>query len=862
MRHRILTLAVFFLSMHSFIQAQAPPCGYFAAYGCNEDGDGFAAFNLVDEFPFYAFCTLAVESDYGAIVFYETKEDMLNETNPITNPTNYINISSSQVIYTRANALDVNTNPQFVSSEDFLLEVKSLLTNISDLKAYSADEIATFDLTTASIFCDDINVNDYTVTYHESSTGANSSINAISNPTNFVNETNPDRIYVRVVHNITGYVEVGNFGLSVLFAKAFSPENIELCDNDQDGFQTFDLTIVNPSILRNQDPNVFKVSYFLNLTDAENNTSSIVSPETFVNTVNPQSLYARVEENISGSYAITSFGLEVKLAPQIIEPSPIEVCDDVSNDGIAFFDLSTKAFEIMNGLTGDVVVSYHETLSDAENHLNLIANPSNFSSSTSTVYVKVSDVISGCYSIVSLELIVQDCTTRGVIEINAFYDEDENATFENDEINFLNGVLTYEKNNDGIQRKLHSSNGIFKIISDSETNTYDISYSILEEFNPCYSITTPLYENISISNGSTVNYNFPITKTIACGDIAVYLASYVPPRPGFDYKNYLVIRNRGLETVSSGIVEFNMDTTLTLNSIVAPSGISIENTATGVNLNFTNLEPNQSKYVKIEMNVPIPTPLGTLLTNTATYSVTDLSVENNTSTLSEVVIGSFDPNDINESHGPEILHSSFTTDDYLYYTIRFQNVGTADAINVSIDNTLDVGLDASSIQMLSSSHTNVFTRTGSQLNWQFDNIHLPSEDMDEPNSHGYVYYKIKPKAGYVVGDVIPNTAEIYFDFNPAVVTNTFETEFVATLTKDKKMLEEFLMQPNPAKDFVELSFENSINKFQANIYDIQGKLVLTNENVKRINVSGLKTGLYFLEINTKKATLVKKLVIQ
>ncbi|HEX9600020.1 MAG TPA: T9SS type A sorting domain-containing protein, partial [Mariniflexile sp.] len=249
------------------------------------------------------------------------------------------------------------------------------------------------------------------------------------------------------------------------------------------------------------------------------------------------------------------------------------------------------------------------------------------------------------------------------------------------------------------------------------------------------------------------------------------------------------------------------------------------------------------------------------------YSDDDLDMSNNTSALTETVIGSYDPNDIAESHGPEIYYDDFTIDNYLYYTIRFQNVGTADAINVSIDNTLDSKLDKSTIQMLCASHDYVFTKIDDQLNWKFDNIHLPSESMDEPNSHGYVYYKIKPTAGFQISDIIPNTAEIYFDFNAAVVTNTFETEFIATLSSKQFSNIDFSIFPNPTNHFAEIKFsETTNNRVQLGIYNIQGKLILNEErelqnNTTKLDISNLKSGMYFLKVNDGVAEMIQKLII-
>lgn len=674
-----------------------------------------------------------------------------------------------------------------------------------------------------------------------------------------------------------------------LFAQVESPPppcgflDIKICDDiGDDGivvinlrevlpFQMFCLAAQN-SVM---EEDYHSITYYLNESDMTNEVNPIGNPESFRNSSKDFEIYFRANKKIPEGFTTDVLyrngTIEILIGPSINQPTSFEKCDDASKDGIEIFDLTTKIPEIVGGGLTDVGVTLHETMEGAETNNDVIVNSTNYTNNmpaVQTIYVRVEHYDTGCYSITSFDLIVRDCDATGVIEINAFYDKDENGIFDNDEFNFLNGVLRYVKNNDGITRYLYASDGNFKIISDENSDVFDISYSIFEEFENCYNLIVNSYENVSISNGNTITYNFPVTKIMECGDIAVYLVSNIPPRPGFDYKNYLVVENKGIETISSGTVEFTMDATLSLNGVsFVNAGNSVTNTANGFNLNFTNLQPNSYERVRVDMKVPIPTPLGTVLTNKAQYTGSDVNMDNNYTELSEVVIGSYDPNDILESHGPEIVHSSFTADDYLYYTVRFQNVGTADAINVSIDNTLDSRLDKSTIKMLSSSHDNVFTRIDNQLNWQFDNIHLPSEDMDEPNSHGYVYYKIKPTAGYSVGDIIPNTAEIYFDFNPAVITNTFETEFTTTLSVYSNVNTLFSMSPNPAHDFVELGFNKYIgNPKLISIYDIQGKLIKRVSYVApskvKLDVSQLDTGLYFLKVNSGVSEDIKKLIIR
>jgi thiol-disulfide isomerase/thioredoxin len=63
--------------------------------------------------------------------------------------------------------------------------------------------------------------------------------------------------------------------------------------------------------------------------------------------------------------------------------------------------------------------------------------------------------------------------------------------------------------------------------------------------------------------------------------------------------------------------------------------------------------------------------------------------------------------------------------------------------------------------------------------------------------------------------------------------------------------------PNPVKDVLIIKGMYS----SLEIYDIYGKLVLTAESAKNINVSGLTSGVYMLNINTEKGTATQRITI-
>ncbi len=155
--------------------------------------------------------------------------------------------------------------------------------------------------------------------------------------------------------------------------------------------------------------------------------------------------------------------------------------------------------------------------------------------------------------------------------------------------------------------------------------------------------------------------------------------------------------------------------------------------------------------------------------------------------------------------------------------------------------------------MLRSSHDYAVTRTGNDLEWYFEDINLPAAQDDEPGSNGYVYFKIKPASGYAIGDMIPNTADIYFDFNEPVVTNTFQTTFVETLSAEAFALNAFSLSPNPATDTVTITMtDNRFGNVNVSLFDVQGKRMLNTQisegNQTDLNVSKLQSGLYFVKI--------------
>ncbi|AHM60016.1 hypothetical protein D770_08775 [Flammeovirgaceae bacterium 311] len=139
------------------------------------------------------------------------------------------------------------------------------------------------------------------------------------------------------------------------------------------------------------------------------------------------------------------------------------------------------------------------------------------------------------------------------------------------------------------------------------------------------------------------------------------------------------------------------------------------------------------------------------------------------------IIDSFDPNDKQVVPAGITANHNIMGDEFLEYTIRFQNTGTAAAINIRITDKLDRNLDLSTLKIGAASHPMTWEgeTMGSiaSITWRFNNINLPDSNANEPASHGFVKFRIRPKQSLEKGTIIKNKADIYFDFNSPVTTN-------------------------------------------------------------------------------------------
>lgn len=333
-----------------------------------------------------------------------------------------------------------------------------------------------------------------------------------------------------------------------------------------------------------------------------------------------------------------------------------------------------------------------------------------------------------------------------------------------------------------------------------------------------------------------------------------------------------VYTNSSAVTNLSGYVQLD---TLMTNPVNPYIGTNLRwdsvSTTVPIRVYFTinSLNPYQRFVVQVKYTMPAA-PLNKPVHLEAHLFNTDDYTDNNHSTCDAVTMNSADPNDKQVSSGGKSVDGlALPTDTTLLYQIRFQNMGNDTAYQVTIRDTLDLGLNARSFQLLGASHPcRIEFDADNIIHFVFDDINLPDTAANFAESQGYVLYSIKVAEPEVLDVPIFNQAAIYFDFNDPIYTNVVQTlrQTPADTSIGIETLATALLSvyPNPANSQVNVSLQGQpINSIA--LYDLAGKLVMQQTGLQgtthRWSVSDIAHGLYLLEVRSGDKVYRTKLVL-
>ncbi|MBN9283905.1 MAG: hypothetical protein J0I85_05735, partial [Flavobacterium sp.] len=361
-------------------------------------GDGFEIFDLTVK------NTQLINGQTGVSVsYYISQADAQSGTAPIVPATAFPNTGNPQTIWYQ---LRNTTGCISVGSFQLIVNPSPVITPLNPMNACSngTTTTAAFDLALNNPLVTG-GVAGLQVSYHLTQGDANTGLNPLPIPYT----SGPATIFVRVKNPVTGCFATTTLELNITQGPlAVTPQPLEYCDPNNDGFGPFDLNGVAAVIAGGTIPPGVSVTFHETPEDAQLELNALQSPYTNINPWT-QTLYVNVSYTLTSCTNTVQLQLIVHETPEAVTPTPLVICDDNTADGFAAFDLTVKASEILGTLNpANHTLSYHVNLNDAQAGINIINNIFSYTNITNpqVIYVRVTHNTTGCFDVVSLKLIV------------------------------------------------------------------------------------------------------------------------------------------------------------------------------------------------------------------------------------------------------------------------------------------------------------------------------------------------------------------------------------------------------------------------------------------------------------------------
>ena len=407
---------------------------------CDTDYDGSAIFDLTQVLN----DILNGATGFLPPTYHTSYNDAESGSNPISNPQNYSNSTpNEETIYLRLEdsstgcyaiiPIEIHTN----------LLLTATLLPVNGFAFCDEDDDGMYDVYLNSL--ENVIANglpNITVTFYQTQSERDNGVSPIDksslNPIT-ITEITPTTLYITIEDGSCS--EVSDIILRVNPVVTFNAvDPIPYCDTDDDGittvdFETFDTTIIGGNT-------AFNVRYFTNPNNADTGIDQL--PQFYDTGSN--TFYARIENNSTGCYTVNPFDINIIPAPTVNDPIDILICDN-DQDGLSIVNLDSKIPEIVSNTSG-LDITFYENNNDANSNTNPIATSNAYNTNSKSIYVRVEDMSTGCFSIVDFNIIIntlpviasitpyQICVDEGTTNAN-FYLQDKDAEI-------LNGQLGKE----------------------------------------------------------------------------------------------------------------------------------------------------------------------------------------------------------------------------------------------------------------------------------------------------------------------------------------------------------------------------------------------------------------------------------
>ena len=400
--------------------------------------------------------------------------------------------------------------------------------------------------------------------------------------------------------------------------------------------------------------------------------------------------------------------------------------------------------------------------------------------------------------------------------------------------------------------------------------SYNVVYSPSNTYSAYTSNPASHYVNGTTTGAVYSGNNFGLDISASTCNIATKIITITTITAGYPAWYDVYVSNYGTN-VASGTVTFFYDPALTFANAY-PTQTSVNTTSHIITFSYSGLQPGQytvfTPYFNANSNVTIGQ--STFELATATDNCIESNLNDNTDTVHQNATGSWDPNYkavTPTGQGPQGL---INADQTLRYTIDFQNTGTAPAVNVVVIDTLPATLDPNSIHVIAASHPDYALQVeGRQLLCRFSQIMLPDSATDQVGSHGFISFEIKPVAGIPDGTQIQNSANIYFDYNSGVTTNTtLNTVDKALSVSDIEDHATITVMPNPFRDYTTITVSGmTLTGATLEVTDMVGQIINVSapgsDGIFRVDRASMSAGVYIYSIKQSGKTIGSgKLVLE
>lgn len=445
--------------------------------------------------------------------------------------------------------------------------------------------------------------------------------------------------------------------------------------------------------------------------------------------------------------------------------------------------------------------------------------------------------------------------------------------------NFIRGTVFIDANANGLRDSTEAPAPAGLVLALSDLGPYAVTDSLgrynLEFGAGSYSLAfgepllnyqypQPILGPITVGPASF----FVSNKDVALVPIALRpdgrltLTAYTDAEPGLPLRYRMTLENTGTVPTVGSSVTLDFDARLTYAGTSLPGA-----TVAGRRLSAPApvLQPGERRQFDLTFQVPTSTPLASVLTCAATLALpNDLALADNTSAAPRPVVAA------RMAMTAEVDHASLNTSqvaahEWLTYTVRFRNDGTAPATDLVIANALAGShVQLASVQVLAASHAFTWAVRNNAVAFELRGANLPPFAQNTVASMGFVTFRVRVQDGLPTGTDIRLTSTVNLTGQaPAVLTAVTRVGGVTGLADAGAVATAATVWPNPAREVLFLDVPTA-ETLSVTLFDGVGRVVRTASmptTARQLDVRGLPAGVYTLRATGAGAAFTRRVTV-